>query len=121
MTSTRHIAARWYAFGYLREVVLMYPVYAIMMGANGIAPFELSVLFIVWSGSALIFEVPSGVLADRYSRKRLLVASGLIKGSVFVVWWFVPSFWGYLVRFHRLGIRIEPRLRYVRSRFCSTR
>jgi MFS family permease len=99
MTSTRHIAARWYAFGYLREVVLMYPVYAIMMGANGIAPFELSVLFIVWSGSALIFEVPSGVLADRYSRKRLLVASGLIKGSVFVVWWFAPSFWGYLTGF----------------------
>jgi MFS family permease len=99
MTSTRHIAARWYAFGYLREVVLMYPVYAIMMGANGIAPLELSVLFIVWSGSALVFEVPSGVLADRYSRKRLLVASGLIKGSVFVVWWFAPNFWGYLCGF----------------------
>ncbi len=99
MTSTRHIAARWYAFGYLREVVLVYPVYAIMMGAHGIAPFELSVLFIVWSGSALVFEVPSGVLADRYSRKRLLVASGLIKGSVFVVWWFAPNFWGYLCGF----------------------
>ena len=56
-------------------------------------------LFVVWSGSALIFEVPSGVLADRYSRKRLLVASGLIKGSVFIVWWFAPNFWGYLVGF----------------------
>ncbi len=99
MTSTRHIAVRWYAFGYLREVVLMYPVYAIMMGAHGIAPLELSVLFIVWSGSALVFEVPSGVLADRYSRKRLLVASGLIKGSVFVIWWFAPNFWGYLCGF----------------------
>ncbi|HTK97045.1 MAG TPA: MFS transporter [Pseudomonadales bacterium] len=99
MTSTRHIAARWYAFGYLREVVLIYPVYAIMMGANGIAPLELSVLFIVWSGSALVFEVPSGVLADRYSRKRLLAASGLVKGSVFVVWWFAPNFWGYLSGF----------------------
>ena len=99
MTSTRHIAARWYAFGYLREVVLMYPVYAIMMGANGISPLELSALFIVWSSSALVFEVPSGVLADRYSRKRLLAASGLIKGSVFVVWWFAPNFWGYLCGF----------------------
>jgi MFS family permease len=99
MTPIRHIAARWYAFGYLREVVLMYPVYAIMMGANGISPLELSTLFIVWSGSALVFEVPSGVIADRFSRKRLLVASGLIKGSVFVVWWFAPSYWGYLLGF----------------------
>jgi MFS family permease len=104
MTSTRHIAARWYAFGYLREVVLIYPVYAIMMGANGIAPLELSTLFIVWSGSALVFEVPSGVLADRYPRKRLLVASGLIKGSVFVVWWFAPNFWGYLCGFTVWGL-----------------
>jgi len=99
MTPTRHIAARWYAFGYLREVVLMYPVYAIMMGANGISPLELSTLFIVWSGSALVFEVPSGVIADRLSRKWLLVASGFIKGAVFVVWWFAPSYWGYLVGF----------------------
>jgi len=99
MTPTRHIAARWYAFGYLREVVLMYPVYAIMMGANGISPLELSTLFIVWSAAALVFEVPSGVIADRFSRKRLLVASGFIKGGVFVVWWFAPTYWGYLVGF----------------------
>jgi len=99
MTPTRHIAARWYAFGYLREVVLMYPIYAIMMGANGISPLELSTLFIVWSGSALVFEVPSGVIADRFSRKWLLVASGFIKGSVFIVWWTAPNYWGYLVGF----------------------
>ena len=99
MTPTRRIAARWYAFGYLREVVLMYPIYAIMMGANGISPLELSTLFIVWSGSALVFEVPSGVIADRFSRKGLLVASGFIKGSVFIVWWLAPHYWGYLVGF----------------------
>ncbi len=67
-------------YGYLRETVLIFPVYAIMMGTNGISPFELSMLFIVWSGSALVFEVPSGVLADRYSRKTLLVISGAVKG-----------------------------------------
>jgi len=99
MAPTRHIAARWYAFGYLREVVLMYPVYAIMMGASGISPLELSTLFIVWSASALVFEVPSGVIADRFSRKWLLVGSGLIKGAVFVVWSIAPSYWGYLAGF----------------------
>jgi len=99
MTSTQRIAAAWYAYGYLREVVLIYPVYAIMMGQNGISAIELSTLFIVWAGSALIFEVPSGVVADRYSRKRLLVLSGVLKGSAFIIWWIAPDFLGYLAGF----------------------
>ncbi len=99
MTTTRRFAALWYAYGYLREVVLIFPVYAIMMGAHGISPIELSVLFVVWSASALVFEVPSGVLADRYSRKRLLVLAGAVKGCAFLIWWLVPDFSGYLLGF----------------------
>src|SRR4030095_2969548 len=99
MTSTQRIATAWYAYGYLREVVLIYPVYAIMFGQHGISAIQLSTLFVVWAGSALVFEVPSGVLADRYSRKRLLVLSGLIKGSAFIVWWISPDFVGYLMGF----------------------
>jgi MFS family permease len=103
MTSTQRIAAAWYAYGYLREVVLIYPVYAIMFGQHGISALQLSTLFVVWAGSALVFEVPSGVLADRYSRKRLLVLSGLIKGSAFIVWWISPDFVGYLTGFALWG------------------
>ena len=99
MTSPQRIAGFWYLYGYLREVVLIYPVYAIMMGEHGISPIELSTLFFVWSASALIFEVPSGVLADRYSRKRLLVISGVLKGGAFIAWWFAPDFAGYLAGF----------------------
>ncbi len=99
MTATQRFAALWYAYGYLREVVLIFPVYAIMMGEHGISPIELSILFVVWSASALLFEVPSGVLADRYSRKRLLVLAGAAKGCTFILWWLVPDFSGYLLGF----------------------
>jgi len=84
--------------------VPIYSVYAIMMGERGIAPMQLSVLFIVWSASALIFEVPSGVLADRHSRKRLLVLSGVFKGAAFIVWWLSPDFIGYLCGFVVWGL-----------------
>ena len=99
MTSTQRVAVTWYVYGYVREVVLIFPVYAIMMGEHGVSPIQLSILFLIWSASALIFEVPSGVLADRYSRKRLLVAAAVIRGSAFVVWWVLPEFAGYLVGF----------------------
>lgn len=95
----RRIAATWYTYGYVREVVLIFPVYAIMMGEHGVSPIELSILFFVWSTSALIFEVPSGVLADRHSRKHLLVAAAVIRGCAFIVWWLAPEFTGYLVGF----------------------
>jgi MFS family permease len=99
MTATRRIALAWYGYGYLREAVLIYPVYAIMIGAHGVDALQLSLLFIVWAGSALLFEVPAGMLADRYSRKRLLVLSGAIKGTTFIVWWIAPDFTGYLIGF----------------------
>jgi MFS family permease len=99
MTATRRIALAWYSYAYLREALPIYPVYAIMIGAHGVDALQLSVLFIVWSGAALVCEVPAGMLADRYSRKWLLVASGAIKGGAFIVWWLVPDFTGYLAGF----------------------
>lgn len=99
MSPINRIAATWYTYGYLREAVLIYPVYAIMLGEHGIDAMELSTLFIVWAGSALVFEVPAGVLADRYSRKWLLVISGAIKGTTFIVWWISPDFTGFLLGF----------------------
>jgi MFS family permease len=99
MTAINRIATTWYAYGYLREAVLIYPVYAIMLGEHGIDAMALSTLFIVWAGSALIFELPAGVMADRYSRKWLLVISGAIKGTTFIVWWASPDFTGYLLGF----------------------
>ncbi|MCZ6619547.1 MAG: MFS transporter, partial [Gammaproteobacteria bacterium] len=85
----------WYAHGFLRELVLIYPTYAIMMQQGGISAIELSALFIIWSFALFVFEVPSGILADRVPRRNLLVVSGVIKGSAFLIWWLAPGFVGY--------------------------
>jgi len=89
----------WYVAGYLRELVLIYPTYAIMMGEHGISPIELSALFVLWTATALVLDVPTGPLADRHSRKRLLVASNLVKGLAFVPWLVEPTFVGYALGF----------------------
>ncbi len=104
MSSTRTFEAAWYTHGYLRELVLIYPSYAIMMGAAGITPMQLSILFIIWSASALVFEVPSGTAADIYSRKWLLVMANLLKASAFVAWIAAPTFWGYALGFIVWGL-----------------
>ena len=99
MTNEKKFEWVWYAHGFLRELVLIYPTYAIMMQQGGISAIGLSTLFIIWSFALFVFEVPSGILADRISRRNLLVISGMIKGSTFLIWWLVPGFAGYALGF----------------------
>ena len=70
----------------LGELVLIYPVAAIMMGEHDVEPFDLSLLFALWSLAVVAAEVPTGVLADRVSRRRLLIVSRLVKGCCFLTW-----------------------------------
>ena len=59
--------------------MLIYPVAAIMMGEHGVEPFDLSLLFALWWLAVVAPEVPTGVLADRVSRRRLLIVSRLVR------------------------------------------
>ena len=104
MPDLQRLQIGWYTHGLTRELVLIYPVYAILMGEVGVSPFELSVLFAVWSGSVILFEVPSGTLGDRFSRKQLIAVSGLIKGTCFWTWLAFPTFWGFLIGFLLWGL-----------------
>jgi len=73
----------------------VYPVYAIHMLEVGLDAGDLGLLFIIWSGSAMLFEIPTGMLADRYSRKRLLVLGSVLKAAGFGVWLMAPHFTGF--------------------------
>ena len=69
--------AAFYLNGGIREIIPIYPLYAIMFGEHGVSSFFLSVLFVIWCLTCIVVEVPSGALADRFSRKWLIVASPL--------------------------------------------
>ncbi len=81
-----HLEPVWYSYSFLRNFILAYPIYAIMMLESGVTPFGLSVLFVAWSVTALVAEVPSGVLADVYPRRNVLVAASLLKAAGFGCW-----------------------------------
>ncbi len=89
------LAAFYFNCGF-REIIPIYPLYAIMFGEHGISPFELSVLFAAWAATGLVLEIPSGALADRFSRKWLIVLSGFFKSAAFLSWFLWQEFSGYL-------------------------
>ena len=89
----------WYLHEFLHGFVLLYPVYAIFMLDQGLSPLELSWLFIIWSGAAMAFELPTGVLADRFPRRYILIMASIVKAAAFGIWWLFPDFVGFAAGF----------------------
>lgn len=82
----------------------IYPLYAIMFMEHGIDAQGLSYLFVIWSVAAVLMEVPSGILADRFSRKWLVVFSGLFKALAFLTWYQGQNFEAYAIGFVLWGV-----------------
>jgi MFS family permease len=93
-----------YAFCFLDDFILMYPFYSIFMAEKGLSVFQISTLFIAWSLTDIIANVPLGVLADKYSRKLLLAIGQLLKAASFITWLFFPTYAGFALGFVLWGI-----------------
>ncbi|MFI0487664.1 MFS transporter [Actinomadura sp. 9N215] len=81
-----------YAYAFLEDFVLLYPVYAVLFADTGLSPAAISSLFVIWSVTTFALEVPSGVWADVFSRRSLLVVAPLLSGAGFGLWSLFPSY-----------------------------
>ncbi|QGN48713.1 MFS transporter [Micromonospora sp. WMMD558] len=88
----RRLAATLYAYAGLRDLVLLYPVYALLFADTGLSVWQISTLFVIWSASGILLEVPSGALADALSRRLLLSLAPLVTAAGFALWVLVPSY-----------------------------
>lgn len=89
----------FYINGGVREVIPIYPLYAIMFLEQGVSAIQLSTLFVIWATVGIVFEVPSGAMADRFSRKWLIVSSGFLKSAAFLTWFLWQDFYGFALGF----------------------
>lgn len=103
-TNNQFAVAAFYLNGFIREMIPIYPLYAVMFGEHGVSPLELSLLFSIWAAVGILTEVPSGALADSFSRKWLIVASGFLKSSAFICWYFFQDFYGFALGFILWGL-----------------
>ncbi len=65
---------------------------------------QISTLFLIWSTVGLVAEVPSGALADRFSRRALLVASGLFQAAGYAAWISAPGYPAFAAGFVLWGL-----------------
>jgi MFS family permease len=81
-----------YAYKFVSECLPIYAFYTLLFLERGVSVGGVAVLVALWSVFSIAFELPSGVLADRWSRRNMLALAALLQGLCFVVWFFAHSF-----------------------------
>lgn len=97
--------ARVYGFKVLDTFLVVYPLYGVMFVEHGLSPFQVSLTLMAWATVGFVLQIPSGVLADRWSRRWLLAVAQIMKALGFVVWMLYPGFWGYLIGLMLWGVK----------------
>ncbi|NGO43896.1 MFS transporter [Streptomyces ureilyticus] len=95
----RRLAATLYGYAFLHDLILLYPVYALLFSDTGLSVWQISSLFVLWSFTSLVLEVPSGAWADAFSRRRLLWLGPLLTAAGFALWVLVPSYGAFALGF----------------------
>jgi len=78
--------------------------YALFFADTGLSDVEISALFAIWSTVGVVAEVPTGALADRFSRRGALVAAGVCQALGYVLWTTLPGFAAFAVGFVLWGL-----------------
>ncbi|MEU4875937.1 MFS transporter [Streptomyces sp. NPDC021608] len=99
------MTAALYAYAFLDEFVLLYPVYVLLFADSGLSVGQISSLFVLWSLTGVLLEVPSGAWADAASRRTLLWLGPLLGAAGFALWVLVPSYWAFAAGFVLWGAR----------------
>ncbi|MFI6262673.1 MFS transporter [Micromonospora sp. NPDC051006] len=95
----RRLAATLYGYSFLSDLVLLYPVYALLFADTGLSVWQISSLFVIWSASTILLEVPSGAWADAVSRRLLLCLAPLVTAAGYAIWVLLPSYPAFAVGF----------------------
>lgn len=95
---------RYYIYRFFCHLVPVYPVYLILFSEKGLSLSQISLLLMIWSVPLVLLEIPTGVIADLWSRKNLVLIGTVLHGACFAVWIFADGFFLYAVGFILWGV-----------------
>lgn len=75
-----------YIYKFLDAFKLIGAIFTLLFAQNGLSVFEISTLIAIWSITQLSLEVPMGVVADKYSRRNVLIIGIILLCIGFALW-----------------------------------
>ncbi|MCL2864315.1 MAG: MFS transporter [Lachnospiraceae bacterium] len=88
-----------YVYKFISQCLPIYAFYTILFIERGKSVTEIALLIALWSVFSIVFEVPSGILADRWNRRNMLAVGAVLQGLCFVIWFFSYHFFMFAVGF----------------------
>jgi MFS family permease len=84
--------------------VPLFSLYSLLFASSGLSGAQISALFVIWCVTGILAQVPTGALADRFSRRYCVAAAGLLQAGGYAVWTLFPHFAGFAAGFVGWGI-----------------
>lgn len=90
----------YYLSLFFYDFVFAYAIYNVLFNIKGLSVPEIAILLAWWSLTTVLLEIPSGALADYWSRRRIITIAPLIKALCFISWFFADgNFYIYALGF----------------------
>ncbi|MDD5055276.1 MAG: MFS transporter [Candidatus Peribacteraceae bacterium] len=98
--SSRSFLRNYYLFSFFYDFIFAYAVYNALFQLRGLSVFQISILLAWWAFVAMVLEVPTGALADKWNRKTMLTLAPVLKSFCFLCWYIASgNFWLYALGF----------------------
>ena len=88
-----------YIYKFIGQCLPVYAFYAILFMDRGKSVSDVAVLIALWSGFTIVFEIPAGVLADKWNRRNMLAIAAVLQGLCFIIWFFSYTFFMFALGF----------------------
>jgi len=88
---------KFYIFSFLRELLFIIPVVVLFWQENGLSLTKIMILQAIYTLSIAIFEVPTGVFADKIGRKQSLTIGAFVLLIAAVVYSIGYNFWQFVI------------------------
>lgn len=73
----KNILRPLYAYGFIEALIFWYAIEKLLFTATGVTPEQIIIIGLVAQSSQVLIEVPSSIVADRWSRRKTLILASL--------------------------------------------
>lgn len=96
----------YYIFNFINRFMVYFPVFVLFLNHKGFNQQQIMALMTAYNISILLGELPTGIVADRFSRKYSVIIGCLLQGASMLLMVFLKSFYGFVIIEILFGIGI---------------
>lgn len=104
MNNNKMFYFKYFLYSILTSTSLFIPIRVLYLIRFGVLDQEISFLKVVFSFSIVLFEIPTGVISDKISRKTSLKLGSILFSLHAIVYILMPNFTGFVITQVLLGL-----------------